>query len=293
MKLRPTLFVGLAIGLLALGGLKAFSYFRGAPARSATAEQWVCPMRCLNRLHDAPGDCPVCHMKLKPYRPAVRRLLGYSCPLHRSERIFEKGGPCPFCGLTLKEHYDGPPPPLPAHSGRQQWAALNGKTAVYYRPYEVRAIGVERIVRGAGPLQDRDLRLRLTRDQRQGLKPGLSAMVMPPQGFARPVLATLTALGPGDQARLRLARPIPGSDWATAEIRVESRPQLAVPLPALLEADGTSTVFVMQGEFFEPRTVTVQSRAESYAVVQGLQAGETIAGAGVFWLDAEWRMEHP
>jgi hypothetical protein len=249
-------------------------------------------MRCLNRLYDHAGDCGVCHMKLKPYKPTPRKLIGYSCPLHRSEKIFEKGGVCPYCGLNLKEHYEGGPPPLPADSGLQQWPTLSGKTAVYYRPYQVREIGVERIVRAAGPLKGTRLSLRLPKEERQGLRMGSSAMVMPPQG-SRPVLASVEVLGPGEKAVLRLVRPLPGVEWATAEIRIESEPALAVPLQALLEKNGQVSVFIINGEFFEPRTVTVSTRGESYAVLEGVQVGEIVAGAGVFWLDAEWRMEHP
>lgn len=249
-------------------------------------------MRCLNRSYAKPGDCPVCHMALKPYEVKARKLKGYHCPLHRSEKVFDKGGACPFCGLALKELYEGGPPLLPAESGLRQWPLLEGKTAVYYRPYTVRPIGVERLLRGAGALKGTRLDLRLPAAQRQGLTKGISAMVSPPQGYARPVLASVDALGPGDAVRLRLVRPLDG-DWALAELRVAGPPTLAVPLPALLEQDGRSRVFVMQGEQFEPRTVTVTTRGESYAAVQGLAEGETVAGAGVFWLDAEWRMAHP
>lgn len=250
-------------------------------------------MRCLNRLYEHAGDCDVCHMKLKPYSPKPRKVVGYMCPLHRSEKVFEQPGVCPYCGQALKEHLDGPPPPLPAHSGLRQWPLLEGKTAVYHRPYEVRAIGVESILRGAGRLKGLDLELRLPSEELRGLRPGASAMVTPPQGYSRPALATVKSVGPAGRVRLRLGRPLPGVDWAAAEIRLAHAPGLAVPLAALVEGQGPAKVFVMQGEAFEPRTVTVALRGESYALVKGLAAGETVAGAGVFWLDAQWRMEHP
>ncbi len=250
-------------------------------------------MRCLNRVYDQAGACGVCHMKLKPYNPAARKLMGYHCPLHRSEKIFERGGTCPFCGLKLKELYDGGRPPLPASAGLMQWPELNGKTAVYYRPYTVREIGVERLLRAAGRLQGRSLLLSLPKERRRGLKPGTSAMAMPPQGFARPVQAEVESLGPGDEVRLRLSRPIPGASWALAELRLAGPPELAVPLAALSRQDGQARVFVMDGESFQPRAVSVTAMGESYAAVEGLKAGEVVAGAGVFWLDAEWRMEHP
>jgi hypothetical protein len=118
-------------------------------------------------------------------------------------------------------------------------------------------------------------------------------MAMPPQGFSRPVLASVESVGADGQVRLRLARELEGIDWALAELRVQGPPQLAVPLAALIERDGAAKVYVMAGEHFEPRAVTVTARGESYAAVEGLAAGETVAGSGLFWLDAEWRLAHP
>jgi hypothetical protein len=247
-------------------------------------------MRCLNRLYEHAGDCDVCHMKLKPYKARARKLLGYLCPLHRSEKVFDKGGVCPFCGLALKEHYDGPPPPKAKWNSLQPWATLEGKTAVFYRPYDVRVVGIESLLRGAGPLRGRRLSVRLPS---RGLRRGDSAMVMPPQAYTRPVLASVEHIGRGGRVELRLSRPIPGADWASAEIRRQHAPDLAVPLTALVEGAGPPKVYVMHGEAFEPRTVTVKLRGESYATISGLEAGERIAASGVFWLDAEWRMEHP
>src|SRR4051812_31859349 len=98
MKAAKLIFLGLATGLLALGGWKAFSHFKRPPLESSQAavKAWVCPMRCLNKLYDHDGECDVCHMRLKPYRPAPRKLLGYTCPLRLSPVVFDKGGPCPF-----------------------------------------------------------------------------------------------------------------------------------------------------------------------------------------------------
>ncbi len=250
-------------------------------------------MRCLNRVYALEGECDVCHMKLKPYVTPKRKLMGYNCPLHRSDKIFEKGGACPFCGLQLKEAFDGPPHPHLAHAGLRQWPLLNGRTAVYFRPFEVRKIGIEKYLRGAGRLRGLRLSVRIPKTQQRGLKRGLSAMVMPPQGYSRPVLATIDGLGPGDQVTLRLTRPIVGSAWALTELRVTFAPALAVPLTALLEYDDKTHVFVMRGENFEPRAISVTARGESYAAITGLEAGEFVAGTGVFWLEADWRMEHP
>lgn len=249
-------------------------------------------MRCLNRLYDKPGDCPVCHMKLKPFVPAQRKSLGFACPLRLSDKVFPQGGRCPFCTLALKEVFDGPPEPKRA-SKVGLWPELEGKTALYLRPYVVRPLEAERLLRGAGRLRGDRLTLHLPADQRQGLRRGASAMLMPPQGYAKPVLATVVALGPGDQVTLRSSRPMPGTDWATAEIRVISPTELMVPLEALAEDGPQARVFVQKGDAYEPRAVTVTARWERFASVRGVSEGETVAGAGVFWLEAQWRMDHP
>lgn len=216
-------------------------------------------MRCLNRSYAQAGDCPVCHMKLMPFKAPV----------------------------------GGGPQPLPAKAGLRAWPELGGRTAVYFRPYAVRRLGVERRIRAAGPLNGRRLSLRLGSEERRGLKRGGSAMVLPAQGSPRPVLAEIESLGPGAVAVLKLSRALPGSAWALAELRVQDPPSLAVPLAALIEADGSAKVFVMDGEGYAPRSVTVTARGEDYASVEGLEEGETVAGSGVFWLEAQWHLDHP
>lgn len=250
-------------------------------------------MRCLNRVYDAAGDCPVCHMKLKPYVAVKRTSLGYSCPLHRSKKVFDKGGLCPFCGLQLKEVFDGPPPPHGTASTLRLWPLVDGKTALYHRPYEVRKIAVDRLLRGAGRIRGLRMTMELSRAQAAGLSRGDSAMVMPPQGFSRQIQAEVESVAPGGRTILRLSRPIPGASWGLAEIRGVWEPSLAVPLEALLESGGSTRVFVRHGETFEPREVSVTARGESLASVTGVGEGEVVAGSGVFWLEAEWRMGHP
>ncbi len=273
-------------------GWKAFSYLKAQPKAEA-AKAWVCPMRCLNRVYAHPGDCDVCHMKLKSLEQKTLKSLGFICPLHRSKKVFDKAGPCPFCGLNLKEHFDGPREPQIIGGLGVQWPQFEGRAAPYLRSYVVREIDVEILIRASGKLQGREMQFEVNRPLRHQLKLGGSAMVMPPGYFARPVQAVISQLGPGKKVRLNLVRSLPGVGWGLAELRVASTPQLAVPLTALLEADEHSQVFVLNQSGFAPRSVTVTLRGESYAAVQGLKLGESVAGSGVFWLDAQWRMEHP
>jgi hypothetical protein len=250
-------------------------------------------MRCLNKLYEHGGECDVCHMRLVPYQPKARKLLGYTCPLRLSPVVFDKGGRCPYCTLQLKETYDGPPPPKSFKGPRSPWPELEGRTAVYFRPYTVRPFGVERLLRAAGRLSGRRLALRLPPREAARLKKGGTAMIVPPQGYAHPVLAEVESLGAGGRVVLLAARALPGIEWVLAEVRVVDPPSLAVPLAALCEGGSRSRVFVKRGEAFEARDVTVTARGENFASVAGIADGEVVAGSGTFWLEAQWRMDHP
>ena len=118
-------------------------------------------------------------------------------------------------------------------------------------------------------------------------------MVMPPQGYSRPTLASVDSLGAGDLLSITCPRAMPGTPFALAEIRIPGALSVAVPLEALSEYGEGSRVFVKRGETFQPQSVTVTSRGEGFASVSGLAEGETVAGAGVFWLESQWRVDHP
>jgi len=228
-----------------------------------------------------------------PLQSQARKSLGFKCPLHRSDKVFDKPGLCPFCGLKLKEHVEGPAEGQAVGGLGPQWPVYDGRAAAYVRPFEVREMQVETLIRAAGPARGLRLDLEVPLAQQAGLRLGSSAMVMPPQGFARPIQAEIAALGPGSRVRLRLPRALPGTGWGLAELRAAGAPQLAVPLTALLEQGSQPKVYVLQDGGFAPRAVTITVRGENYAAVQGLNLGETVAGSGVFWLDAQWRMDHP
>ena len=77
------------------------------------------------------------------------------------------------------------------------------------------------------------------------------------------------------------------------EVRLEaelSTDAVLVPEMAIVRSGERNTVFVaLPGGYFEPRTVKLGERAEgeSYQVLDGLKAGETVVTSGQFMLDSE------
>jgi hypothetical protein len=251
-----TLLLALSVtGLLAFFGWKAFSH-----SKSVLVEQiqyqpkgWYCPMRCLKKTYDHPGNCPVCHMK----------LLALGAPQARPQL--------------------------------SPWENLNGKTAVYFRPYTVQKIQVDKILRAAGRLSEGGslLSVELSVSERQGLQHGATAMLAPSSGYFRPVLGFVETVGPGGKVSIRASHPLKGFDYALAEIRLAAAPSLAVPQQALLEQSSEVKVFLQTPQGYVPKAVSVVKRGERFVQVSGLNEGDVIAGSGVFWLDAQWRMDHP
>ena len=71
---------------------------------------YVCPMpEHVSILHKAPGDCPICRMKLVPVNEATLARLQpegkvqyYTCPMPEHSDVHEAApGKCPKCGMTL------------------------------------------------------------------------------------------------------------------------------------------------------------------------------------------------
>jgi hypothetical protein len=247
----------LAIGLLALGGWKAYSRLRVAPPVAAQ-ERWQCPMRCLRKVYDHAGKCPVCHMDLV-----------------KIDRV-----------QARPAHFD-------------PWQKIGGRSAVYFRPYEVRKVQVDRLLRVAGSLSNdhRHLEARLPVGE-TAPKRGSSVMLMPALGYMRPILGTVERLGKDGRIGIKASRAMDGFDQVSAEIRLPGPLVLAVPLEALQENADLQQVFVRTGsgagEAYAPRNVRLGQRGERFAeVLGGLAEGDVIAGSGLFWLEAQWRMDHP
>jgi hypothetical protein len=298
---RIQLFVSL--GLLLALGLAAWGWQRHRAAtvapEAAAGQRWVCPMRCLHKTYDHPGTCPVCHMKLIPLdAPPAGKLLGYTCPLHYSTVVFDKPGRCPFCTLQLKPLYEGGQRET-RHFNIAAWPSVGSRMAVYFRPYEVRKVQVDQLLRVAGPIS-RDHRHLVARLPVGAPAPrrGATAMLMPALGYAKPALGEVQSVGPGRQLVLKVPRAIQGFDEVTAEIRLPGPLVLAVPVEAVQEEGTVAKVYVRSGtgadETYEPRVVKLGQRGEDFVeVLSGLALGETVAGSGVFWLEAQWRMDHP
>ena len=300
MKLSKLLIMGLAIGLLALSGWKAFSHFMPSPpgplsrgAGEGMRGKWVCPMRCLGKVYDHPGKCPVCHMELKAVEEHANKVLGYTCPLHYSAKLFDQGGRCPFCSLQLKPVYAEAAPALGAQVF-EPWPKVDGRTAIAFRPYTVAKVQIDRILRVSGRLSrgGRHFVAKLPLGEAAAL-PGASAMLMPPLGYMRPVFAVVVA-GPAGTVTVETSRPLPGFDFANAEIRIAGPLAMAVPLEAVDETGKLPAVYVRAGAGYEPRTIQLGQKGESfYEIKSGLKIGDEVAGSGVFWLASQWRMDHP
>ena len=147
---------------------------------------WRCPMRCLNKTYDHAGKCPVCHMDLIPFDVPKLKIVGYKCPLHYSQKIFDQPGRCPFCSLELKPIYANDGAPLPTqHAHVSLWDDIDGRTAIYYRPYTVQMVQADRIVRAAGKLSPdgNSLSLHIPAEDHNEIRAGASAMIQPASGY--------------------------------------------------------------------------------------------------------------
>lgn len=255
MRSKRTLAV-LSFGLALLGlGLWRFKEGPPQPAAQAPAQHWVCPMRCLNgKQYDHAGKCPVCHMDLKPIAP------------HRARTT----------------------------EGVEAWPRVQGKTAIYFRPYSVAKVSVEHLLRLAGKVSKDRLHVSAALPEGEALPPsGSSAMISPAEGYFRPIFGSV-ARSAGKQVSIVSPRRLDGFEHATVEVRLASQAVLAVPVEAVHESEGRAWAFRQGANGFEAVPVTLGERGERFVeVTQGLALGDVVAAAGVFWLEAQWRLDHP
>ena len=75
--------------------------FSACARQAATATKYHCPMHP-TYVSDAPGDCPICGMRLVPIEPktAAAQAPKYICPMH-PKVVSDKPGECPECGMDL------------------------------------------------------------------------------------------------------------------------------------------------------------------------------------------------
>ncbi len=111
--------------------------------------------------------------------------------------------------------------------------------------------------------------------------------------FIYPVLDPMTRT-----AKVRI--DVPNADlklkpemFADVALEQDLGEQLVVPEGAVLDSGREKIVFVVHGEgHFEPRVITVATKADDYYVVaSGLRAGERIAASGNFLIDSESRIK--
>jgi len=99
-------------------------------------------------------------------------------------------------------------------------------------------------------------------------------------------------------ARVRVEVPNAGRRlkpgmFATVALKQDLGEQLVVPASAVLDSGNEKIVFVVHGEgHFEPRLITVATKADDYYVVAGgLRAGERVVASGNFLIDSESRIK--
>lgn len=252
-------------------------------------------MRCLHgRTYDKAGKCPVCHMELLPVASAAPRPIGYKCPLHYSDKLFPQGGRCPFCTLELKPVYAQGQSPQEKAVLVEAWPRVQGKTAVYFRPSVVQPVNLEHVLRLAGKIS-RDKLYLLARlpDGEEAPSAGNSAMIAPAEGSFRPMLGSVASVK-GGSVNISATRRLEGFEHANIEVRLPLKRALAVPVEALRQSDGHAWVFRLGPNGYEPVSVTVGVFEERFVeITGGLADGDTVAASGVFWLEAQWRLDHP
>ena len=210
-------------------------------------------------------------------------------------KTYDHAGKCPVCHMDLKMIESAAPAQAAPRPEIEAWPRLQGKTAIYYRPYTVSKVAVDRLLRLAGQVSKdrRHLLVRLAEGEPPPPK-GSSAMVSPAEGYFRPVFGSVERVSKA-QLRIAASRRLEGFEQASVEIRLPGKEGLAVPLEAISESDGRAWAY-RQGPDggYQPVSVTVGERGERFIEVsRGLAAGDVVAASGVFWLEAQWRMDHP
>jgi Cu(I)/Ag(I) efflux system membrane fusion protein len=134
-----------------------------------------------------------------------------------------------------------------------------------------------------------------------GIRAGSTAMLEFPASGRVPFPARVEFLYPTltDRSRtLRVRLPVANSDgvmrpglYGTAEFKASGAEVLSVPRDAVVDTGRSQHVFVVAGDRYEPRLVTLGMRlADRVEIRSGLTEGEMVVAAGVFLLDSESRL---
>jgi hypothetical protein len=215
---------------------------------------YTCPMGCLNgKVYPEPGNCPVCHMKLKP--------------------LFKKGSLEESQGTVESQRVPNKRKPIRSIDSYR----------IYYK-------FVDRIVYTAGRLSPNGLLLYAEIDPSQipGIQKGQEVLVSPGGGGITRILGKVQKVPAGGWVVCELSRPALGNRYARVEISADGPLCLAVPTGAVWQNGDKNYVFLMNKAPYQQCEVKLGVWGEHFVqVTQGLHEGDVVASSGLFWLASE------
>lgn len=275
-------------------------------------ETYTCPMHPEVKTH-APGDCPICHMKLVPMKTAPDEKKpgkgqGKKVKFYRNPMNPSVTSPSPMKDsmgmdyIPVYESDDASQRGLP--SGRGSFE-LSDEQAVNVK---LNTIKVEKkplresLTVAARVSSPGTLALQVLEADIPKIKVGQSfefrtlgssfsylGKVTGVDNALDPMTRTLRAAGslstPARGTSLRLEQS------GVAILKVDLGEGLAVPEDAVLRGGRESLVYVVAGQKVLPRAVRLGAKVgDSYQILEGLSAGEEISSGPNFLLDSEARI---
>lgn len=133
------------------------------------------------------------------------------------------------------------------------------------------------------------------------VRPGMSAMLHFPASGREPFRGRIDFIYPTltertRTLRVRMSIPNPGGSlrpglYGTAAFDAVAGEAITVPRDAVIDTGRRQHVFVVEGNLFVPRLVTVGARMRDRVEIRaGLREGERIVSSGTFLLDSESRL---
>lgn len=277
-------------------------------------ETYTCPMHPEVKTH-APGDCPICHMKLVPMRtlPAEKKSTegqGKKVKFYRNPMNPSIVSPTPMkdsMGMDYIPVYESDD--TPQHEELPSGRAAFELSAEQAASMKLNTIKVEK-----KPLREKltvsarvsspgRLALQVLESDLPKIKVG-QAFEFHTLGSISPYLGKVTsvdsALDPMSRtlratglisAPAHAAQSLKLEQSGMAILKVDLGEGLAVPEDAILRGAQENLVYVVQGRKITPRVVRLGARVgDSYQILQGLSAGEEISSGPNFLLDSEARI---